>query len=50
MFFELARTPLVADAHYTAQDGDTLSQSVPISAQCPKAKEHKRSAHNKRHR
>jgi hypothetical protein len=36
------KTPLNAAALFTAQDGDTLSQSVPISAQCPKAKKGRR--------
>jgi hypothetical protein len=39
----LVRTALTADAGFTAQDGDTLSQSVPIAAQCPKAKKSKKS-------
>jgi hypothetical protein len=42
----LRRTNLTAAALFTAQDGDTLTQSVPISAQCPKAKKGKKS---KRH-
>ncbi|MBO0746712.1 MAG: hypothetical protein J2O47_00090 [Acidimicrobiaceae bacterium] len=46
------RTPLRADALFTAQDGDTLSQSVPISAQCPKAKKSSKASRRKgkRHR
>src|SRR5262249_38600545 len=39
----LVRTPLTADAAYTAQDGDTLSQAVPVAAQCPRAKKSKKS-------
>jgi hypothetical protein len=40
-----AGAALTADAFFTAQNGDTLSQSVPISAQCPKAKKSKKSKH-----
>jgi hypothetical protein len=47
---KLVRTPLTADAQFTAQDGDTLAQSVPISAQCPKAKKKSRKAGHRRHR
>jgi uncharacterized repeat protein (TIGR01451 family) len=36
------RTPLNAAAVFTAQDGDTRSQTVPIAAQCPKAKKSKK--------
>jgi uncharacterized repeat protein (TIGR01451 family) len=46
----LRRSNLTADAQFTAQDGDTLSQQVPIAAQCPKSgKKGKKSAHRKRH-
>jgi hypothetical protein len=46
----LRGTNLTADASYTAQDGDTLSQSVPIAAQCPKGKKKNRHAkHHKKH-
>jgi hypothetical protein len=38
----LRRTNLTAAALFTAQDGDTLSQKVPIAAQCPKAKKKSR--------
>jgi hypothetical protein len=44
-----ASAALTADAFFTAQDGDTRSQSVPISAQCPKAKTGKKSAHRRHH-
>jgi hypothetical protein len=46
----LRKTNLTADAFFTAQDGDTRSQSVPISAQCPKAKKSKKSNRHARHR
>jgi hypothetical protein len=49
---KLVKTPLNADAFFTAQDGDTLAQSVPIAAQCPKAKSKSRHAgkrHHQRH-
>jgi hypothetical protein len=39
---------LTADASYVAQDGDTLSQRVPIAAQCPKAKKGKKSSRHRR--
>jgi hypothetical protein len=38
-----ASSLLTADASYVAQDGDTLSQKVPITASCPKAKKSKKS-------
>jgi hypothetical protein len=44
-----ANAALTADAFFTAQDGDTRSQSVPISAQCPKAKKSNRHAGHKKH-
>ncbi|MBO0746708.1 MAG: hypothetical protein J2O47_00070 [Acidimicrobiaceae bacterium] len=47
----LRKTNLTADALFTAQDGDTLSQRVPISAQCPKAKKpRKAKRHARRNR
>jgi hypothetical protein len=46
---KLVKTPLKADASFTAQDGDTLAQSVPITAQCPKAKKKNRRVHHKQH-
>jgi hypothetical protein len=45
----LRKTNLTANASYTAQDGDTLSQRVPIAAQCPKAKKNNRHAKHKKH-
>ncbi|MBO0746699.1 MAG: hypothetical protein J2O47_00025, partial [Acidimicrobiaceae bacterium] len=46
----LRKRNLTADALFTAQDGDTLSQRIPIAAQCPKAKKSKkrRTTHEKR--
>jgi hypothetical protein len=44
---KLVKTPLTADASYTAQDGDTRSQSVPIAAQCPKQKKSRKSNHRR---
>jgi hypothetical protein len=44
------RTPLNAAALFTAQDGDTRSQSVPIAAQCPKAKKSNRGTKHKNHK
>ena len=43
------RTPFNAQAHFTAQDGETPAQSVLISTQCPKVKSKKHSAHHKHH-
>jgi hypothetical protein len=43
-----ASAALTADAFFTAQDGDTRSQSVPISAQCPKAKKSRKAAHKRK--
>jgi NHL repeat len=43
----LRRTNLTAAALFTAQDGDTLSQKVPIAAACGKAK-HRHAKHKKK--
>ncbi|MBO0746714.1 MAG: hypothetical protein J2O47_00100 [Acidimicrobiaceae bacterium] len=42
-------TSLRANAFFVAQNGDTLSQKVPISANCPKAKKKSRHARHRKH-
>ncbi|MBO0746710.1 MAG: hypothetical protein J2O47_00080, partial [Acidimicrobiaceae bacterium] len=44
----LRKANLTADAFIVAQDGDTLSQKVPIAAQCPKAKKGKKANRGRR--